>query len=347
MKKLKLGLVGCGGMMKNHIRGVLTLDNVEVTALCDIEINRAQDVAELFDNPYVTDNYKTMLDHIDAVLVALPHDLHFECGVFFARNKKHVLMEKPLCNTEAECLRLIEVCEEEGVTLMCAYPVPYYPGIVRLKELLDSGEYGKVMQMSIWTEQLTRYDELHWLSTSRMGGGQFFSHGCHYVDLLLRFLGDPIEGTHFGTTVGTPWLMEEGTSIASFKFANGALGYHGATWGAKGTEHGGLDIHVFTEKGMFRYKGGKITFYHGLDDHKPGEPATCKQDIIFDDAGLIIKNTNVEISHFADCVINKKTPMTDARSSLQSLRIIWKMYAAEKEGKIADLRGMGLSAVKK
>ncbi len=347
MKKLKLGLVGCGGMMKAHIQGVLTLDNVEVTALCDIEIDRAKDVAELFDNPYVTDNYKTMVDYIDAILIALPHDLHFECGVFFARNKKHVLMEKPLCNTEAECLRLIDVCEEEGVTLMCAYPVPYYPAIVKLKELLDSGEYGKVMQMSIWTEQLTRYDELHWLSTSRMGGGQFFSHGCHYVDLLLRFLGDPIEGTHFGTTVGTPWLMQEGTSIASFKFANGALGYHGATWGAKGTEHGSLDIHVFTEKGMLRYKEGELTFYHGLDDHKPDEPAICKKEVIFEKTDLVKKNTNAEIAHFADCVFNNKTPMTDARSSLQSLRIIWKMYAAEKEGKIADLRGMGLSAVKK
>ena len=47
-------------------------------------------------------------------------------------------MEKPLCNTEEECVRLIETCEKNEVTLMCAYPVRYWPGIVKLKELIDT-----------------------------------------------------------------------------------------------------------------------------------------------------------------------------------------------------------------
>lgn len=125
---------------------------------------------------------------MDAVLVALPHDLHYECGLFFANHKKHVLMEKPLCNSEEECLRLIDACHENGVTLMCAYPVRYWPGIVKLKELIDSGDYGKVIMMSVWTEQLTRYPDYHWGHTARLGGGQLFSNGCHYIDLLLWFL---------------------------------------------------------------------------------------------------------------------------------------------------------------
>ena len=78
-----------------------------------------------------------MVDKVDAVMVALPHDLHYECGVFFARNKKHIFMEKPLANTEEECVRLIDICEEEGVTLMCGYPMRYIPGLVKLKELSD------------------------------------------------------------------------------------------------------------------------------------------------------------------------------------------------------------------
>ena len=85
--------------------------------------------------------------------------------------------------------KLIETCKEEGVTLMCAYPVRYWPGVVKLKEMIDSGEFGKVMQMSIWTEQLTKgLDETGWGNTARIGGGQFFSHGCHYIDLFLHFL---------------------------------------------------------------------------------------------------------------------------------------------------------------
>ena len=140
---------------------------------------------------------------VDAVLIALPHDLHYECGLYFAGNKKHIMMEKPLCNTEEECLRLIDYCDEMGVVLMCAYPVRYWPGIVKLKELVDSGEYGKAFFMSVWTEQHTTRPMGHWLTTARLGGGQFFSHGCHYVDLLLWFFGQPVSGSHTGTNYGT------------------------------------------------------------------------------------------------------------------------------------------------
>ena len=125
MGKIRLGLIGCGGMMKNHAAGISLLDNVEITAVCDLVREQAEDVATVLNSPHVTTDYTTMVDYVDAVLVVLPHHLHLQCGLFFARHKKHILMEKPLCNTEEECLKLISVCEEENVTLMCAYPVRY------------------------------------------------------------------------------------------------------------------------------------------------------------------------------------------------------------------------------
>ncbi len=348
MEKIRLGLIGCGGMMKNHAKGINECGGeVEITAVCDIIKERAEDVASVLNNPYVTTDYKTMVDHVDAVLVVLPHDLHYECGVFFARNHKHILMEKPLCNTEEECLRLIEVCEEEKVVLMCAYPVRYWPGIVKLKELVDSGEYGKVIQMSVWTEQLTKPTELEWTATARLGGGQLFSHGCHYIDLMLWFLGEPVSGAHFGTRVGTPWLMREGTSAAVIKFASGALGYHGATWGARGSRLC-YDFQVQTEKGLLDYNrnAGEIRLYDKHAEHRPDEERNEQCETVLwsvdMDANPKSKNTQFEILHFVDCIKTGKKPLTDARGSLQSLRVIWKLYEAEKNGTVADLRGLGL-----
>ena len=204
MEKIRMGLIGCGGMMKTHAAVVNRVESVEIVAVCDIIRERAEIVASGLNNPYITTDYKDMTDMVDAVLVALPHDLHYECGMYFAWHGKHVFMEKPLCNTEEECLSLIKRCEEKGVTLMCGYPVRFWPGIVRLKELIDSGEYGEIIQMSIWTEQLTgaewmENDRPDWKQSARLGGGQFFSHGCHYVDLMLWFLGEPVRGMHFGT----------------------------------------------------------------------------------------------------------------------------------------------------
>ena len=339
MKKIRLGIVGCGNMMKNHIEGVQHLDNVEVTAFADVVLSHAESLASNFKNPYITTDYKTMVDYVDAVLVALPHDLHYECGLFFARHKKHILMEKPLCNTEEECLRLIEVCEEERVVLMCAYPVRHWPGVIKLKELVDSGAYGKVIQMSIWTEQLTtEFDETAWERTARLGGGQFFSHGCHYVDLLLWFLGSPVSGSHFGTKIGTN-ILREGTSVAIFKFENGALGYHGATWGARGTRLG-WDCQVMTEKGLLDYDRfkGVIKLYSQSQEHNFGSTDNQSYKIIWKaEDNALSKQTQHEIKHFVESILTGQKPITDGKTALRSLQVIWKMYDAEEHNVIANL----------
>ena len=354
MKKLRLGLVGCGRMMTTHLKGIELVETVEITSVCDIIKENAEEVAEFLrgigQNPVVTTDWRTMTDDIDAVMVALPHDLHFECGMYFATRNKHILMEKPLCNTEEECVRLIEECEKRNLKFMCAYPVRYWPGVIKLKEIIDSGEYGKVIKLSVWTEQYTRYDgdreegDLHWAHTARIGGGQLFSHGCHYVDVILWLLGNPVYGAHFGTNVGTPWLLREGTSDLVMKFENGANAYHGATWAAKGSRLG-YDFQMHTEKGMIEYEhaSGEVRLYNGNGVHRPGGGTEkSSYDIIWKRDGVASKETQHEIRHFADCVMNDKTPNTNARQSLQSLRVIWALYNAEHNNIIADLRGMGL-----
>ena len=346
MSKIRLGLIGCGHMMELHAQGIQEADDVQITAVCDVQLERAQSVAAVLNTtPYVTTDYTTMADYVDAVLVVLPHHLHYHCGLFFARQKKHILMEKPLCNTEEECVRLINACEEEGVILMCAYPVRYWPGIVKLKELVDSGEYGTPFMMSAWTEQLTVQDEMQWGASGQLGGGQFFSHGCHYVDLLLWFLGKPVRGSHFGTNLGTPWMLREGTSAATIQFESGAIGYHGATWGARGTRLG-YDFQVLTDKAMLEYdhKAGEVRIYDREKTHMPGNETSINQDcrVVWKREGKASKQTQHEINHFTHCIRTGETPLTNGRASLQGLRIIWKMYDAERHNTVADLRDCAL-----
>lgn len=347
MEKLRLGLIGCGGMMKNHARAVNSVDTVEIVAVCDIIREKAEEVATVLNAPFITTDFTEMVDLVDAVLVALPHDLHYECGMFFSTHKKHVLMEKPLCNTEEECLSLIKNCEDNGVTLMCAYPVRFWPGIVKLKEMVDSGEYGRVMQMSIWTEQLTKGADPNgrpsWSHTARLGGGQFFSHGCHYVDLLLWFLGTPVKGIHFGTRVGTEWLLKEGTSTAIMYFENGAIGYHGATWGARGTRLS-YDFQIQTEKGLLEYlhAEGEVRLYNENTVHKPGDAENTNYKVIWARGTDASKETQYEIAHFAECVRTGAKPLTNGYATLQGLRAIWRMYDAEKTGIVADLSDLSL-----
>ncbi len=354
MEKLRIGLIGCGGMMGTHARNVNMVESVEIVAVCDIIRSHAEKVAEIMgNNPMIFERFEDVTEHVDAVLIALPHDLHYECGMYFAGKKKHVLMEKPLCNSELECLNLIHACEENGVTLMCAYPVRFLPGIIELKKLLDSGEFGRPIQMSIWTEQDTHPENsdgrIHWINSSRLGGGQFFSHGCHYVDLLLWFLGEPLKGMHFGTRVGTEYMIGEGTSSAMMYFKNGAIGYHGATWAAKGTRLG-YDFQIQTEKALLEYDHveGQVKVYDAHAVHIPGQEdrrENTRYRVIWDreKAGVApSKNTQFEIAHFAECVRTGKQPLTNGYATLQGLRAIWRMYDAERTGIVADLSDIGL-----
>ena len=254
MDKLRMGVVGCGNITASHIKGIAEIDTrLEISAVCDIDLERVKKASEKLNSKNIFTDYKKMIGYIDAVLIALPHDLHHEVGLFFLKEGIHVLMEKPLCNTEKECIDLINTADQEKVVLMTAYPLRYWPIIKKMKELVKSKTYGDTFQMSIWTEQFTKPEEGSWiLSAKRLGGGQFFSHGCHYVDLLLWFLGKPVSGTHIGTNYGTPWMEKEGTSNAIIEFENGALGYHFGTWGAQGTRLG-YSIHIHCTKGMLEF----------------------------------------------------------------------------------------------
>ena len=360
MEKIRLGLVGCGKMMAAHVKGIKFVENVDIVAVCDILPDNAKETAEELGRdvgitPKVFTNYRDMVDEIDAIMIALPHDLHYECGMFFAQHDKHILMEKPLCNTEEECLNLIEECEKRNLKLMCAYPWRYNPAMLKFKEIVDSGEYGEIIQFSAWTEQLTGatidFDDplnRHWLRTNRLGGGQLFSHGCHYIDLFLWFLGEPVTGAHTGTRNGTPWMLREGTSAVIMKFENGAIGYHGATWGARGTRLA-YDFQIQTEKGMLEFENnsGEIRLYNGSGEHVPnGGNESQRYQILWQRDFDNGKHTQHEIKHFAECVLQDKEPETNGRNALQSLRVIWELYDAEKSGRMANLKGLGFGALK-
>jgi predicted dehydrogenase len=318
-------------------------DRVEIAATCDIELERAQKAAELTGAKLAVADYHELLDHVDAVLIVLPHDLHYEVGKTCLEAGKHVLVEKPMCNTEEECLDLIATAEKTGKVLMTAYPVRFWPIVVKLKELIDSKAYGECFQMSIWTEQYTRYSPGHWaLSADRLGGGQFFSHGCHYVDLMLWFLGRPVRGTHLGTNFGTPWMEKEGTSNVTIEFENGALGYHFGTWGARGTKLG-WSIHAHCTEGMLEINLAekKLYAHTHIKEEKANLDTESRKRVVYE-AEASGKFTHHELEHFLDCIRDGSRPMTDGQASLQGLRVIWKLYEAEKNNTVADLRGLGL-----
>ena len=100
------------------------------------------------------------------------------------------------------------------------------------------------------------------------------------------------------------------------------------------------------EKGLLDYDRyrGVIKLYDQNKEHDAGQAENQSYVVLWEhDTTTIAEQTQHEIRHFADCIINNKTPITDGRTALKSLQVIWKMYDAEKHNMIADLRGLGFS----
>jgi predicted dehydrogenase len=308
-------------------------DRMDIVATADPVLDKAKRAAKVVGANSAVRDYHDILDDIDGVVLALPHQLHHPIGMDCLRHGKHVLMEKPLANTEAECVDLIQLAEQPRLTLMTAYPLRFHPLVAQMRDMIQSGELGDVFQLSIWTEQLTnRGGEKGWaLTRDGLGGGQFFSHGCHYVDLMLWILGSPVRGSHIGSHVATEWMEGEGSSNVVIEFASGAVAYHFGTWGARGTKLGN-SFHAHGSRGMLELdrNAGTLKLYDegGVRDIGQAEPRT--------------KFLQGELGHFLDCIDSGRRPMTDGQGSLQGLRVIWRLYEAEEAGVMADLRGLSL-----
>ena len=342
MRKTKVILIGCGNMAKQHAaRFEAVWDRIEISAAVDIERERAQAFADLMPNhPPVFTDYHEALPLGDAVLVVLPHHLHTQCGIDCLNAGLHVLMEKPLANTEAECLALMDAAKKNNRILMTAYCMRYHPLVREMRRLIKEEVYGKCFQLSIWTEQLTMIRSPWMGKRETLGGGQLFSHGCHYIDLMLWMMGRPVSGSHFGTNLGTPWMDREGTSNVCLQFENGALGYHFGTWGARGSRLR-YAFQAHCEQGMIdlMFYEGKLIFRCKDPEHVPGKAVTSQETVLMEAESN--KSTALEMAHFIDCIQNGKTPETTPEESLAGLRVIWKLYEAEEQNRLADLRGMG------
>jgi predicted dehydrogenase len=130
---------------------------------------------------------------LHGVYVATPVDVHAEQTIAAAEAGKHVLCEKPMAMTAAECDRMIAACRANGVTLGVAYYRRFYPAILRAKAVVESGEIGSPVFAQMNAFEWFAADRTHprgWLlDRSRAGGGPMMDFGCHRLEVLVHLFG--------------------------------------------------------------------------------------------------------------------------------------------------------------
>jgi len=216
----KVGLAGLGYWGPNLARNFDEL--AELAWLCDLSDEQRERFAARYPEARLTGDFDEMLsdDALDAVIVATPVITHAELAKRALEAGKHVLVEKPPALTGAEVEDLLATAEEQGRVLMPGHLLLYHPGVVRLKELLRSGELGDVLYV---------YGNRQNLGQIRKDENALWSLGVHDLSVILHLLEEePIEVWALGESFLTEGV--EDVVFSYLRFPSGKVAHMHLSW---------------------------------------------------------------------------------------------------------------------
>ena len=194
-KPVRIGLVGAGAIMRLSHGPVIAKSGIaEVAAVFDVALPRAEAIAAEFGGT-AFDDLEAMLDKggVDAVVVATPNNHHHDGVIAAAERGKHVLCEKPLAVTVAECRRMVDACDKTGVILQVGFNQRFWSQVQIAKALVDAGFIGKVHQMrSIYSEKSSAYPAAtrYRYDLAQSGGATIVDLTIHRIDIARHLVGD-------------------------------------------------------------------------------------------------------------------------------------------------------------
>lgn len=190
-KVWRIGIIGCGGIANGkHFKSLSKLNNIQMTAFCDIVKGRADDAALHYGSPdaVVYTDYKELLkdSSIDIIHVLTPNDSHAEISIASLEAGKHVMCEKPMAKTSAEAREMVEVAKRTGKKLTIGYNNRFREDSLYLKKLCEEGELGHIYYAK--AHAIRRRAVPTWgvfLDEDKQGGGPLIDIGTHALDLTL------------------------------------------------------------------------------------------------------------------------------------------------------------------
>ena len=218
---LRLGMAGLGVASTQILPPISKLSFIKITAAAD---TRADAVSK-FREQYQAEGYTSIEElcaspNVDAVYIATPNSLHAEHAITAAKHKKHIIVEKPMAMTLAECDAMNEAADKYGVKLLCGHTHSFDPPIRKIREIVRSGELGKLCMINTWNynEFMYRPRMKHELAMTR---GVVLNQGPHHVDIVRLIGGGMVRSVRAMTGVWDPAREWEGSYTCYLEFADG------------------------------------------------------------------------------------------------------------------------------
>lgn len=229
MDEIRFGLIGYGKVAQLHAVALRSASGARLVSVC----GRNDARRDQFASAWGIASRKTVSDmvahdRVDAVIISTPHPRHHDDTIAALAAGCHVLVEKPMAVTEAECTSMIIAAEQAGKLLSVVSQRRWYPSCMRIREAILSGKIGKpaigMVTILGWRDQ-AYYESDPWRgSWEHEGGGVCINQAPHQFDLLHWFMG-PLERIQAEwDNVNHPYIEVEDTAVAAIRFKNGGMG---------------------------------------------------------------------------------------------------------------------------
>ena len=230
MAKIKFGVVGQGHIGKRHAEMVRRNPDCELVAVCDVLPKEKLGLENLKENFYNSfDELLSAHPEIEVINVCTPNGLHSEHSLKALELNKHVVVEKPMALTKADCEKVIYSALHHHKTVFCVMQNRYSPPSVWLKEMVNTKTIGDIYMVQLncyWNRDDRYYKAGGWKGTQDLDGGTLFTQFSHWIDIMYWLFGDI-------KNIQAKFADFEDSGFVSFDFVNGGMGsvnYSTAVW---------------------------------------------------------------------------------------------------------------------
>lgn len=350
-RRVRTALIGCGKVGQIHAQALETLPGSDFVAVCDDHPDRAGAFGERH-GARAFSNVEAMLKEAapEAVFVCTPHPLHAGPAVLAAEAGAHVLVEKPMAATLADCDAMLGAAGRAGVKLGVVSQRRWFEPVRRMKEAIDAGKVGRpvlgVLAMFNWRDE-AYYRSDPWRGRwDAEGGGVLVNQAPHQLDLLQWMMGEIDEISGCWANLNHPAIEVEDTALAMIRFASGGLGsvvaslsqkpglftkvhVHGAT---------GASVGVETDRGASFVAGVSTVNEPPLNDlwNVPGEEHLLdlfrdEDRARFEQVDATTHYHGLQIEDFLRAILDDRPPMVTGEDGRRVVAMFTAVYRSQRD----------------
>jgi predicted dehydrogenase len=317
VSSVSVGVVGLGYWGPNLARNFDRLGETELQWVCDASDDALARMGAQFPSTKTTTSLDDLLndDGLDAIVIATPVPLHADLALRVLEAGKHCFVEKPLAQSVADAERVVEAAERAGKVLMVGHLLEYHPGVRKLKEVAGSGDLGTIRY--IYGNRLN-------LGKLRPDENALWSLGAHDVSVLLYLAEEEPDELHaYGESYMNPPV--EDVVFCVLRFPSGLMAHLHLSWLDPHKERrftivGSEKMATFDDMALEQ----KLVIYDkGFDqDYSSYGEYIARSGDVWSPRVPNDEPLRVECVHFAECVRDGKTPISDGRSGLRVVRVL-------------------------